>query len=79
MSGYEIFKALVNVNIDYKDFEWLENNTLSEFEILISVILTQNTKWQNVLKALINLKQANITKLEDLSNLNTQDLALLIK
>ncbi|EFN2927950.1 endonuclease III domain-containing protein, partial [Campylobacter lari] len=75
MSGYEIFKALVNVNIDYKDFEWLENNTLSEFEILISVILTQNTKWQNVLKALINLKQANITKLEDLSNLNTQDLA----
>ncbi|EIB1375025.1 endonuclease III domain-containing protein, partial [Campylobacter lari] len=65
MSGYEIFKALVNVNIDYKDFEWLENNTLSEFEILISVILTQNTKWQNVLKALINLKQANITKLED--------------
>ncbi|EGJ2905407.1 endonuclease III domain-containing protein, partial [Campylobacter lari] len=74
MSGYEIFKALVNVNIDYKDFEWLENNTLSEFEILISVILTQNTKWQNVLKALINLKQANITKLEDLSNLNTQDL-----
>ncbi|EEU7890962.1 endonuclease III domain-containing protein, partial [Campylobacter lari] len=58
MSGYEIFKALVNVNIDYKDFEWLENNTLSEFEILISVILTQNTKWQNVLKALINLKQA---------------------
>ncbi|ELZ2501919.1 endonuclease III domain-containing protein, partial [Campylobacter lari] len=51
MSGYEIFKALVNVNIDYKDFEWLENNTLSEFEILISVILTQNTKWQNVLKA----------------------------
>ncbi|EDC2882065.1 endonuclease III domain-containing protein, partial [Campylobacter lari] len=75
MSGYEIFKALVNANIDYKDFEWLENNTLSEFEILISVILTQNTKWQNVLKALINLKQANITKLEDLSNLNTQDLA----
>ncbi|ECK1938838.1 endonuclease III domain-containing protein, partial [Campylobacter lari] len=43
MSGYEIFKALVNANTDYKDFEWLENNTLSEFEILISVVLTQNT------------------------------------
>ncbi|HFU1643563.1 3-methyladenine DNA glycosylase [Campylobacter lari] len=79
MSGYEIFKALIDVDIAYEDFEWLENNTLSEFEILISVILTQNTKWQNVLKALMNLKQANITKLEDLSNLNTQDLALLIK
>ncbi|HEC1809471.1 TPA: endonuclease III domain-containing protein, partial [Campylobacter lari] len=79
MSGYEIFKALVNANIDYQDFEWLENNTLSEFEILISVVLTQNTNWKNVLKALINLKQANITKIEDLLNLNTQDLALLIK
>ncbi|HEC1794894.1 TPA: endonuclease III domain-containing protein, partial [Campylobacter lari] len=76
MSGYEIFKALVNANIDYQDFEWLENNTLSEFEILISVVLTQNTNWKNVLKALINLKQANITKIEDLLNLNTQDLAL---
>lgn len=79
MSGYEIFKALVNANTDYKYFEWLENNTLSEFEILISVILTQNTNWKNVLKALTNLKQANITKIEDLSKLNTQDLALLIK
>ncbi|MBX1886450.1 endonuclease III domain-containing protein [Campylobacter peloridis] len=79
MSGYEIFKALINANIEYKDFEWLENSNLSEFEILISVVLTQNTNWKNVLKALANLKQANITKLDDLQNLSTQDLALLIK
>ncbi|AJC84957.1 3-methyladenine DNA glycosylase [Campylobacter peloridis] len=79
MSGYEIFKALINANIEYKDFEWLENSNLSEFEILISVVLTQNTNWKNVLKALANLKQANITKLDNLQNLSTQDLALLIK
>ncbi|TXE83543.1 endonuclease III domain-containing protein [Campylobacter peloridis] len=79
MSGYEIFKALIKTNINYKEFEWLENNTLSEFEILISVVLTQNTNWKNVLKALENLKQANITKIEDLSNLSMQDLAFLIK
>ncbi|OCX42180.1 nuclease [Campylobacter ornithocola] len=79
MSGYEIFKALIYANIEYKDFDWLEGNNLSEFEILISVVLTQNTNWKNVLKALANLKQANITKIEDLSNLNTQDLVLLIK
>ncbi|MBX2078604.1 endonuclease III domain-containing protein [Campylobacter peloridis] len=79
MSGYEIFRALINTNIEYKDFEWLENSNLSEFEILISVVLTQNTNWKNVLKALANLKQANITKLDDLQNLSTQDLALLIK
>ncbi|AJC91034.1 3-methyladenine DNA glycosylase [Campylobacter subantarcticus] len=79
MSGYEIFKALINANIKYKDFEWLENNGLSEFEILVSVVLTQNTNWKNVLKALVNLKQANITTLEDLHRLNTQEIVLLIK
>ncbi|QOR00693.1 endonuclease III domain-containing protein [Campylobacter sp. 2014D-0216] len=79
MSGYEIFKALINANIKYKDFEWLENNGLSEFEILVSAVLTQNTNWKNVLKALVNLKQANITTLEDLHRLNTQEIALLIK
>ncbi|AJC86480.1 3-methyladenine DNA glycosylase [Campylobacter sp. RM16704] len=79
MSGYEVFKALIHADIEYKGFDWLENNNLSEFEILISVILTQNTNWKNVLKALANLKQANITNIEDLSNLNTQDLAILIK
>ncbi|WP_139470790.1 endonuclease III domain-containing protein [Campylobacter armoricus] len=79
MSGYEIFKTLIYANIKYKDFDWLEGNNLSEFEILISIVLTQNTNWKNVLKSLENLKQANITKIEDLSNLSTQDLALLIK
>ena len=58
MNGYEIFKALLGLKLEYENFDWLENRSLSEVEILVSVILTQNTNWNNVLKALNNLKEA---------------------
>ena len=32
----------------------------SRFEIIIGAILTQNTNWQNVEKAISNLKSANL-------------------
>ncbi len=51
MNGADIFKKLLACNLDFKEFDWLENQGLSDFELLISVILTQNTKWDNVLKA----------------------------
>lgn len=79
MNGADIFKKLLACNLDFKEFDWLENQGLSDFEILISVILTQNTKWDNVLKALNNLKNARISSLEQLSNLSNLELATLIK
>ncbi|MCR6570253.1 endonuclease III domain-containing protein [Campylobacter insulaenigrae] len=79
MNGYEIFKVLILADIEFKEFEWFENNKLSEFEILISVILTQNTNWKNVLKALENLRSANITKFEDIQVISMQNFASLIK
>ncbi len=79
MNGAEIFKKLLSFSLDYEEFDWLENRTLSEFEILVSVILTQNTNWNNVLKALNNLKQAKISSLQTLAKLQTSELALLIK
>lgn len=57
MTGARIFTKLLNLDLNYHDFDWLENQGLSEFELLISVILTQNTNWKNVLKALENLKK----------------------
>ncbi|EJF7386139.1 endonuclease III domain-containing protein, partial [Campylobacter jejuni] len=57
MTGVQIFTKLLNLDLNYYDFDWLENQGLSEFELLISVILTQNTNWKNVLKALENLKK----------------------
>ncbi|HHP5666752.1 TPA: endonuclease III domain-containing protein, partial [Campylobacter jejuni] len=64
MTGARIFTKLLNLDLNYHDFDWLENQGLSEFELLISVILTQNTNWKNVLKALENLKKENIVSLE---------------
>ena len=52
MNGARIFDFLIHLNLDYGGFDWLENRDLSDFELLISVILTQNTNWNNVLKAL---------------------------
>lgn len=56
MTGAQIFTKLL-MDLNYHDFDWLENQGLSEFELLISVVLTQNTNWKNVLKALENLKK----------------------
>lgn len=79
MNGADIFKKLLACNLDFKEFDWLENQGLSDFELLISVILTQNTKWDNILKALNNLKNAQISSLEQLLNLSNLELATLIK
>ncbi|EQC2166605.1 3-methyladenine DNA glycosylase [Campylobacter coli] len=79
MNGADIFKKLLACNLDFKEFDWLENQGLSDFELLISVILTQNTKWDNVLKALNNLKNAQISSLEQLLNLSNLELVTLIK
>lgn len=79
MSGAEIFKKLLGLNLAYDGFDWLEGRGLSEFEILISVLLTQNTNWNNVLKALNNLKSAQITTLKSMQSLENEVLASLIK
>ncbi|MBC5857163.1 endonuclease III domain-containing protein [Campylobacter jejuni] len=79
MTGAQIFVKLLNLDLNYHDFDWLENQGLSEFELLISVILTQNTNWKNVLKALENLKKENIASLEQINALSNLELATLIK
>ena len=49
------------------------------FEVAIGAILTQNTNWQNVEKAIFNLKQENLLKPEKLYSLPEQQLAQLIR
>ena len=79
MNGADIFKFLCGLKLEFSEFDWLENRGLSEFELLISVILTQNTSWNNVLKALDNVRIAKIQSLEALNALKTQQIATLIK
>ncbi|MBC8481676.1 MAG: endonuclease III domain-containing protein, partial [Planctomycetes bacterium] len=51
----------------------------SEFEIMVGAILTQNTNWGNVEKAINNLKNANRLSPESLLKIQTAELAELIK
>jgi len=49
------------------------------FEVMVGAILTQNTNWQNVAKAIANLKQADLLDPHRLAQLDHERLAALIK
>ncbi len=49
------------------------------FEVIIGAILTQNTSWTNVEKAIKNLKSADYLSSEKLHNINPSHLAELIR
>jgi len=51
----------------------------SPFEVTVGAILTQNTAWQNVEKAIRNLKGANLLSPTALQHLPVEDLAALIR
>lgn len=50
-----------------------------EWEICLGAILTQNTNWNNVERALENLSNSGILTPEDISKINTRKLETLIK
>ncbi len=49
------------------------------FEVIIGAILTQNTSWANVEKAIINLNKANLLKPKSLKEISTRRLATFIR
>ncbi len=49
------------------------------FEIMVGAILTQNTSWKNVEKAIQNLKQKGVLTLEGIHHLKKSQLAYLIR
>ncbi len=51
----------------------------SGFEIAVGAILTQNTAWRNVTKAITNLKASNLLSSHALYNVPVQDLATVIR
>jgi len=56
---------------------WWPGN--SPFEIMVGAVLTQNTNWENVRKAISNLQEAGMLSFPALSALPVDDLAQLIK
>ncbi len=51
----------------------------SDFEIAVGAILTQNTSWQNVEKAIENLKKRGVLSVEGILSLEDGELASLIR
>ncbi len=51
----------------------------TRFEVIVGAILTQNTNWGNVEKAIINLKRAKLLNPEAMRAVKVSELALLIK
>lgn len=49
------------------------------FEIIIGAILTQNTNWKNVEKALYNLNKNDLIDIKKINDIETKKLALLIR
>lgn len=49
------------------------------FEIMVGAILTQNTSWSNVQKAIDNLKTENLLTYQSLSRLTADEIAQLIR
>ena len=78
--SFDLFKFL-KIEKGYlkelRDPLWWPNS--STFEVVVGTILTQQTKWQKVEKALDNLKKSNILNLESLATCDTKYLATLIK
>ena len=57
--------------------DWWPGDT--PFEVIVGAILTQNTNWTNVEKAITNLKNANVLTPEKLHQLDIKKLAQLIR
>lgn len=51
----------------------------TKFEIMVGAVLTQNTNWGNVEKAIMNLRQAGVLNLAAMHKLSTPQLARLIR
>lgn len=49
------------------------------FEVVIGAVLTQQTKWENVERAIRNLKDKGLLEVESLSKADTEELEILIR
>ena len=75
-------KRILNFIYDrlYESFgpqKWWPGDT--QLEVIVGAILTQNTSWTNVEKAIGNLKRENLLDVENLKKITTRRLAHLIK
>jgi endonuclease-3 related protein len=71
---YEIYQILLN---HFGPQEWWPGET--PFEVMVGAVLTQNTNWVNVSRAIDNLKKENLLSFEKMHGLPIELLAEKIK
>jgi len=78
MKKQEILLKIYNSLYDhFGPLNWWPGAT--PFEVMVGAILTQNTSWSNVEKAINNLKKENLLEPLKLYTINQEELAQLIK
>lgn len=84
LTPYELYEILLkefgNLNWWPKDESYHKKNSSDpRYEIIVGAILTQNTAWSNVEKALTNLKSQNKLDINNISSTKIEDLQELIR
>jgi len=73
----KLLKIYQSLYTHFGPLDWWPGST--PFEIIIGAILTQNTSWKNVEKAIMNLKEENLLHPQKLYLMEEKKLAFLIK
>jgi endonuclease-3 related protein len=78
-SSYELWRGLRELGFLREDAHpyWWKNS--GEFEVVVGAILTQQSRWESVEKSLENLKNQNILSLDGIDEIDSNELAVLIK
>jgi len=74
MTFLSVYKTLFK---HYGPQHWWPGETA--FEMMVGAVLTQNTAWSNVEKAIVNLKQVNALTAEKISAMPAAELGVLIR
>ena len=72
-----LLKIFHRLNECYGQQHWWPAD--SPFEVMVGAILTQNTSWNNVEKAIDNLKSANALNVQTMLNIHEKKLAKIIR
>lgn len=77
MNSFELFSELYTPSLTGRDPYWWPNSGM--FEVIVGVVLTQQTKWENVEKSINTLKKFNLLSLEKIAELDIGTLAEAIR
>jgi endonuclease-3 related protein len=75
--GHNLFAIYETLNAHFGDLNWWPGN--SPFEVIVGAILTQNTAWRNVEKAIANLKSKKLLHPARILGIDDSTLADLIR